>query len=102
MFAIYQRLVRQSLSAFCSASFQYLSSGRRSHSLTETVYFTSLSFFRLISSFHNFSPDLVFYLFSFFCLHRGSPHDNSLIIPQIPERRQAISLSFFVLSVFFL
>ncbi len=52
----FRRLVGQSLSALISTSFQYLSTGSGSHSLTETVYFALLSFLGLESSFHNFSP----------------------------------------------
>lgn len=52
-----ERLVRQSLSSFCSTSLQHLSASGRCHSLTETVYFASLSLFGLIGSFHNFSPE---------------------------------------------
>ena len=72
-------LVGQSLSALSATSLEYLSSCRRCHSLTETVNFAFLSLFGLIRSFHNISPDLVF-IFSFFWLYRGSPHDNFLII----------------------
>ena len=57
------RLVGQSLSTLVSTSLQYVSACGRCHSLTETVYFALLSFLGLISSFHNISPDFVFYLF---------------------------------------
>lgn len=40
------------LSALVSSSFKYLSACVRSHSLSETVNFASLSFFGLISSLH--------------------------------------------------
>lgn len=42
------------MTAFVAASFQNVSAALRLHSLSETVYFASLSFFRLICSFHNF------------------------------------------------
>ena len=45
-------LVSQSLSTLSATTFQHLSACGRSHSLTETVYFASLSLFGLISSFH--------------------------------------------------
>ena len=62
-----RELVGKSLSSLCSTSLQNLSACRRCHSLTETVYFTSLSFLGLISSFHNlFSCFWFFYLFFFY------------------------------------
>ena len=61
-----RELVGQSLSALSATSLENLSACGRCHSLTETVYFAFLSLFRLIRSFHNISPDLVFYLFVFF------------------------------------
>ena len=42
------------MTAFVAASFQNVSAALRLHSLSETMYFASLSFFRLICSFHNF------------------------------------------------
>ena len=65
------QLVGQSLSALVSTSFQHVSACRRCHSLTETVYFASLSFFRLIRSFHDISPDFGFLpIFYFFCIFK--------------------------------
>lgn len=64
-FYLFEELVGKSLSTFCSSSLQNLSAGSRRHSFAETVYFTRLSFLGLVGSFHNTSPDLVFYLFSF-------------------------------------
>ena len=47
------KLVGQSLSTLCATTFQHLSACSGSHSLTEAVYFASLSLFGLISSFHD-------------------------------------------------
>ena len=47
------RLCTELLSALISSSLQHLSSGGGSHSLSESVYLTSLSLFRLVSSFHS-------------------------------------------------
>ena len=64
----------QSLSALVSTSLEYVSTCGRCHSLTETVYFTLLSFLGLISSFHDISPVLDF-LFSLF----GMGYDLSIL-----------------------
>ena len=53
----------KSLSTLISAVLQHLSASRRCHSLTETVYFASLSFLGLVGSFHNISPNFAFFLF---------------------------------------
>ena len=47
-----QRLIRQMLSAFCSAARQNLASVLRRHSLAEAVLLFSLAFLRLVSSKH--------------------------------------------------
>ena len=56
----------KSLSTLISTTFQNLSASRRSHSLTETVYFASLSFFGLVRSFHTISPTFALSQFYFF------------------------------------
>ena len=58
----FSRLVGKSLSTLITTTFQHSSACRRSHSFTESVYFASLSFLGLVSSFHNLSPCLRFYL----------------------------------------
>ena len=80
-------LVRQSLSALVSTSFQHSSACRRSHSLTESVYLASRSLFGLVSSFHNRSPKLfVFYLIFIFCPYIAVyPTITSFIITQTDE-----------------
>ena len=59
-------LVGKSLSTLIATTFQHLSTCRRCHSFSKSVYFASLSFFRLIRSFHNSSPAFSFSLFCFF------------------------------------
>ena len=91
-----KRLVGQSLSALIAATLQHLSACRRSHSLTEAVYFTSLSLFGLISSFHNTFSCIWFFLFRFlgssrlYRLKTAYTHDNFFIISQKRKLRQAI------------
>jgi len=97
--SIDRKLVGQSLSTLSAASLQYLSACGRCHSLTETVYFASLSLFGLIRSFHNTFSCIWFLSFSFFGRYRGSPHNNQLIISQNPKLRQAILPDFSFLSV---
>ena len=66
----------KALSALVSTSFQNVSAGSRSHSLSETVYFASLSLFGLIRSFHFSSPILrsfPFFLFIFLSLISACP-----------------------------
>ena len=77
-----KRLVSKSLSALCSTSLQHLSACGRCHSLTETVYFTSLSLFGLIRSFHfSFSYiGLYWPFFILFFIFRGLAHDKSFLI----------------------
>ncbi len=41
------------MTTFVATTFQYVFARTVFHSLTESVYFASLSFFRLISLFHN-------------------------------------------------
>ena len=93
------RLVGQSLSALISTSFQHSSAGSRSHSLSKAVYFASLSFLGLISSFHNYSPAIGFLSFSVFIAVR--PTITLFIITQKSNRRQAILPAFFVFGRFF-
>ena len=50
---VLHRLRGDVLSALISSSFENLSAARRRHSLAESVYFTSLSLFGLVRSFHN-------------------------------------------------
>lgn len=53
---VFHALSRKLFSALVSSSFKYLSAGGGGHSLSETVYFASLSFFGLVSPFHMISP----------------------------------------------
>ena len=46
------------MTTFCSSSLKYVSSGLGSHSFSEAVYFASLSFLGLISSFHFMFPPI--------------------------------------------
>ena len=106
------QLVGQSLSALVSTSLQNVSTCGSCHSLTETVNFTSLSFFRLIGSFHYLFSCFCF--FSFLLLILGSKfrlqklyHEKSLfIITQtalfVKQFYLFYSHSFIFLSTFFL
>ena len=47
-----KKLIRKSLSAFGASSLEYVSAVGCSHSLSETVFFLSLSLLRLIGSEH--------------------------------------------------
>lgn len=96
------RLVGQSLSALIAATLQNLSACRRCHSLTETMYLALLSFFGLISSFHNTFSCIWFFLFfvfngfrRFFRLKPVYTHDNFPIISQKRKARQAILCVFY-------
>ena len=92
-----RRLVRQSFSTLISAAFQNLSAGGGSHSLTETVYFTSLSFFGLIGSFHFLSPK---WFFSFSFDNKAFPPRKQLSYYTAKDVfRQAILSCFSFLSV---
>ena len=67
-------LVGKSFSTLIATTLQHLSACRRCHSFSESVYFASLSFFRLIRSFHNISPAFSFRFFTFlFFVSQGSP-----------------------------
>lgn len=90
------RLVGQSLSALISASFQNSSARCRRHSLAETVYFTCLSLFGLIGSFHNLSPVFLLFIFSLFLRHRTCPHDNFLNYSVKPLYQSSDFTRFFV------
>ncbi len=52
-------LVGESRSTLGASSLQYFSAVGSRHSLTEAVFFASLSFLRLISSLHQLAPPLV-------------------------------------------
>ena len=84
----------QSLSALIAATLQNLSASRRCHSLTEAVYLALLSFFGLISSFHNTSPAFCFLFFVFWIAIAFSPTITFPIIYQRYDFRQAISIAF--------
>ena len=88
--------MRKSFSTLIATTFQHSSSCRGSHSLTETVYFASLSFFGLVSSFHNISPTLLLAII-FFVFFKSFP-----IITQSQDFRQAILRSFPLSFFFFL
>ena len=87
-------LVGKTLTALISAALQHLSACRRSHSLTEAVYFTSLSFLGLIGSFHDLSPKFVFFFSLFLYVGFFPPYRflsaTCSIITQTGEVRQAI------------
>ena len=84
----------ESLSTLVAATLQYVSACRRSHSFSESVYFTSLSFFRLVRSFHDISPNFPYlsFLFLFFSkgIPRDIPHDNFSYYILNAKLRQAI------------
>ena len=48
----FKKLIRESLSSFGASSLEYVSAVGCSHSLSETVFFLSLSLLRLIGSEH--------------------------------------------------
>ena len=52
-------LVSKSCTTLSASSFEDISSVRGSHSLSEAMYLTSLSLFRLICSEHNYTPFLL-------------------------------------------
>ena len=74
----------KSFSTLIATALQHLSACRRCHSLTESVYLASLSFFRLIRSFHNISPAFFFSFFLFLRYFARSPTITFLIISKIP------------------
>ena len=49
-------LIGETISTFCSAASQHFAAIGSCHSFTETVFHFTMSFFRLISSKHGFSP----------------------------------------------
>ena len=94
-------LVGKSLSTLIAATLQHLSACRRCHSLSKSVYFASLSFFRLIRSFHNSSPAFFFSFFTFLFTYRKAPHDNFFNYILNGNPRQAILRRFSAFLPFF-
>ena len=95
-------LVGKSLSTLIATTLQHSSSCRRSHSFTESVYFASLSFLGLVSSFHSLSPANIAIFFYFLGVIATFPTITFPIISQKDKPSQAIlsAFSFFILILF--